>query len=79
VIVLGTIPVRDVNRELGFELPDDGEWTTLAGLCLALAGRIPRAGEQFATPNGYALEVVDASPRRVRAVRVRPPAPASSQ
>jgi putative hemolysin len=62
-----------VNRELGFELPDDGQWTTLAGLCLALAGRIPRAGERLETPGGYVLEVADASPRRVRAVLVRPP------
>jgi putative hemolysin len=74
VVVLGHIPVREVNRELGFELPDDGEWTTIAGLCLALARRIPRVGERLETPNGYVLEVVDASPRRVRAVRVRPPA-----
>jgi putative hemolysin len=79
VVVLGAIPVRDVNRELGFELPDDGEWTTLAGLCLSLAGRIPRVGEHFATHNGFRLEVVDATPRRVRAVRVRPPAPPASE
>jgi putative hemolysin len=74
VIVLGTVAVRDVNRELGFELPDDGEWTTVAGLCLALAARIPTVGEKLRTENGFTLEVVDASPRRVRAVRVRPPA-----
>jgi putative hemolysin len=79
VVVLGNVPVRDVNRELGFELPDDGDWATLAGLCLALAGRIPRAGDQLSTRNGYRLEVVDATPRRVRSVRVRPPAPASSE
>jgi putative hemolysin len=79
VVVLGTVAVRDVNRELGFALPDDGEWTTLAGLCLALAGRIPRAGDQVTTHNGFRLEVVDASPRRVRAVRVRPPATSHSE
>jgi putative hemolysin len=78
-VVVGTLAVRDVNRALGFELPDDGDWTTLAGLCLALAGRIPRAGDQLSTANGYRLEVVDASPRRVRSVRVHPPAPSQSE
>jgi putative hemolysin len=79
VVVLGNVPVRDVNRELGFELPDDGDWATLAGLCLSLAGRIPKVGDQLRTANGYRLEVVDATPRRVRSVRVHPPAPASSE
>jgi putative hemolysin len=73
VVVLGTVAVRDVNRSLGFELPDDGEWSTIAGLCLALAARIPAVGERLQTRNGFTLEVVDASPRRVRAVRIRPP------
>jgi putative hemolysin len=73
VVVPGSVPVRDVNRGLGFELPDDGVWSTVAGLCLALAARIPAVGERLQTRNGFTLEVVDASPRRVRAVRIRPP------
>ena len=72
-IVGGTTTLRDVNRALGLELPDDGDYSTLAGLCLALAGRIPVAGATFTLPSGATLEVTDASSRRVRAVRVRPP------
>lgn len=71
--VSGATPVRDVNRMLGFDLPEDGDWTTVAGLCLALAGRVPAAGETLSLPNGVTLEVMDVSPRRVRSVRVRPP------
>lgn len=74
VTVVGTMPVRDINRELQLELPEDGDWSTIAGLCLALAGRIPAAGEKLVTDNGFTLEIVDASARRVRSVRIRPPA-----
>jgi len=75
VTVLGEVTVRDINRELGLELPED-DWTTIAGLCLALAKRIPVRGERLPTVGGVVLEVVDASPRRVRAVRLHlPPEP----
>lgn len=71
-IVWGTTTLRDVNRALGTDLPDDGDYSTLAGLCLALAGRIPAVGATFTLASGEKLEVTDASPRRVRAVRVYP-------
>ena len=72
-VVSGTMPIRDVNRALDIELPEDGDWNTIAGLCLTLAGRVPGTGESFMIPNGTTLEVIDASARRVRAVRVRRP------
>ncbi len=72
VIVDGAASIRGVNRKLDLELPDDGSWSTLAGLVLALAKRMPRPGETFTLPDGVTLEVVEASPRRVRTVRVRP-------
>jgi len=73
VLVSGTTPIRELNRALALELPNAGEWTTIAGLCLTLAGRVPVAGETFTLENGVSLEVVDASPRKVVSVRVRPP------
>lgn len=73
VVVLGSVTVRDVNRELGLKLPERGDWTTVAGLCLALALRIPAVGERLVTDHGIILEVVEATPRRVRAVRILPP------
>jgi putative hemolysin len=71
VIVSGTAPVREVNRTLGVELPDEGPWTTMAGLCLGLLGRIPAAGESVEVAPGMTLEILDASPRRIRTVRIR--------
>jgi putative hemolysin len=70
VLVAGTAQIREVNRVLGLELPDDGAWTTIAGLVLILAGRMPQSGERFEAPGGVWLEVVDVTPRRVRSVRI---------
>lgn len=70
VLVSGVTPVRDVNRALGIGLPEDGPWTTIAGQCLAVAGRIPRVGDMFEPSSGIKLEIVEASPRRVGSVRI---------
>lgn len=72
-IVIGTTPVRELNRELDVGLPEDGDFTTIAGLCLSLAGRVPVAGQSFELENGVKLEIVDVSPRRIRKVRIRQP------
>ncbi|HEX6273731.1 MAG TPA: hemolysin family protein [Polyangiaceae bacterium] len=72
-LVDGITPIREINRALDIELPEDGGWNTIAGLSLALAAGVPKPGEAFTTPNGIRLEIVDASARRVRAVRIRPP------
>lgn len=72
-VVSGATPIREINRALGVELPEEGDYTTVAGLSLALAGKVPNNGEVLSLPNGITLEMVDVSPRRVRSVRVRPP------
>jgi putative hemolysin len=73
-LVTATAPTREVNRALGIDL-GTVEWTTVNGLCLELAGgRIPSVGDRFTAPDGSRIEVLDASPRRVRLVRIVPPA-----
>src|SRR6185503_7534324 len=75
----GRAPLDDLEEMLGSDLtpPDfEEEIETVAGLVTALAGRLPQRGEVIAHPAGFDLEVVDADPRRVKKVRVRPaPAP----
>jgi putative hemolysin len=71
-LVLGATPVHDVNRELETNLPEGPRFTTVAGLLIHHAGRMVRTGESFAI-NGARLEVVDASPRQVRRVRLLVP------
>ena len=71
----GRAPLEDLEELLGAKLepPDfDEEIETVAGLVTALAGRLPQRGEVIAHPAGFDLEVVDADPRRVKRVRVRP-------
>jgi putative hemolysin len=70
VLVPGWMPVRKVNRALGTALPISRDGTTIAGLCMALALAIPAVGTRLQAPDGSTLEVADASPRRVRMVRL---------
>jgi putative hemolysin len=72
-ILSGLSRIRAANRALNIELPEDGPWTTVAGLALTLAGRVPAVGEVLQAPNGITLEVLDATPRRIRTIRLRPP------
>ncbi len=72
VLIQGSVPVREVNRELDLALPEGEAWTTLAGLAAAQASAIPRPGWKTVLPDGTLLEVVDASPRKVELLRVTP-------
>lgn len=71
-IVRGDVPIRELNRELECELPEGETWTTVAGLCLHLAGRIPVVGDKFVADDGTKLEIVSATPRSIKSVRVTP-------
>lgn len=73
----GWAPIRDLNRLLPFELPEGPDYSTIGGLCIALAGAIPRTGDRLETADHILLEVAEASPRRVRLVRIHPPPPTS--
>jgi putative hemolysin len=74
-VVRGDAPVREVNRELSLDLPEREGYTTVSGLCIALAGGIPQRGARLATSDGTSLEVLDATPRVVARVRLSPPPP----
>jgi putative hemolysin len=72
-LVRGDAPVREVNRALGLDLPEGEGFTTIAGVCIALAGDVPPRGARLRAQDGTQLEVVDASIRLVRLVRLWPP------
>ncbi len=69
-LVPGWLPIRKVNRVLQTALPITRDSTTVAGLCLGLALAVPPVGSKLTAPDGTVLEIVDASPRRVRTVRL---------
>ncbi len=71
--------LRDLEEALGvcFPQPDDAEAPeTVAGLLMSQLGRLPERGEVIVHPSGYEFEVIEADPRRIKRLRLRPtPAP----
>jgi putative hemolysin len=74
-LVRGDAPIRELNRALSLSLQEGEGFTTVAGLCIAIAGEVPERGARLTADDGTSLEVVDASPRVVRLVRLRPTVP----
>ncbi|MEM7776588.1 MAG: HlyC/CorC family transporter [Pseudomonadota bacterium] len=70
VNVDGGVPIRDLNREMDWDLPDD-EATTVAGLVIHEAQTIPEPGQTF-TFHGYRFEVLRKSRNKITALRVTP-------
>ena len=69
-LIEGGLPIRDVNRALDWELPDE-EATTLAGLVIHEAKSIPNEGQQF-TFHGHRFRVTRKAGNRVLELRVTP-------
>jgi Mg2+/Co2+ transporter CorB len=70
VNVDGTIAVRDLNRHLDWDLPDEGA-TTIAGLVIHEAQTIPEPGQVF-TFYGYRFEILRKSRNKLTAIRIKP-------
>lgn len=74
VNVDGTCTIRDINRQMGWELPDD-EATTVAGLVIHEAQTIPEPGQAF-TFHNYRFEILRKSRNKLTSLRIRPLDPA---
>ena len=70
VNVDGTVAIRDLNRQMDWDLPDE-EATTIAGLVIHEAQTIPEPGQAF-TFHGYRFEVLRKSRNKITALRVKP-------
>jgi CBS domain containing-hemolysin-like protein len=71
-------PLDEVAKTIGLELEDMEEAEdvdTIGGLVTSLAGRLPVRGEIVAGPQGFEFEVLDADPRRLKRIKIHPPAP----
>ncbi len=73
VVALAEVTVRELNREFGLELPESADWSTLGGLSLNLAGRVPRTGDRLTLEDGAILRIEEATERTVTRVRIVPP------
>jgi Mg2+/Co2+ transporter CorB len=65
----GGVPIRDINREMDWDLPDE-EAVTVAGLVIHEAQTIPEPGQTF-TFHGYRFEILRRNKNRIAAVRLR--------
>ena len=72
VEVRGDVRVRDLNRELGWTLPD-GEAATIGGLVAARHRGVPDLGQELAI-DGHALRVTEKRGLRIDRVSIRAPA-----
>ena len=70
LIVDGIVPIRDVNRLMDWDLPDE-EATTIAGLVIHEAQTIPNPGQAF-TFHDFRFEVLRRQRNRVTSLRVTP-------
>lgn len=69
VNVDGTVPVRDLNRHMSWDLPEETA-TTIAGLVIHEAQSIPEPGQVF-TFYGYRFEILRKSRNKIGAIRVK--------
>jgi Mg2+/Co2+ transporter CorB len=70
VNVDGSVPVRDLNRVMDWNIPDD-EATTIAGVVIHEARSIPEPGQSF-TFYGFRFRVLRKSRNRITALRITP-------
>jgi Mg2+/Co2+ transporter CorB len=70
VNVDGAVPIRDLNRAMDWNLPDD-DATTIAGLVIHEARSIPEPGQSF-TFHGFRFRVLRKRRNRITALRITP-------
>ena len=73
VIVEGSVTIRDLNRAMGWNLPDE-EAATVAGLVIHEARAIPEQRQTFSF-HGFRFEVLRKQRNRIAALRISPLAP----
>ena len=69
-IVDGAMPVRDLNRIHGWNLPEDRA-TTIAGLVIHEAQTLPEVGQVF-TFHGFRFEILARERHRITRIRMQP-------
>ncbi len=70
VIVEGTVTIRDLNRQFEWKLPDE-EASTIAGLVLHEARRIPEIGQVFLF-HGFRFEILGRQRNQITSLKITP-------
>jgi len=67
--------LEDVSKAMKFDFTGEGaeeDIDTIGGLLVSRAGRVPSRGEILIGPGGFEFEILDADPRRVKRMTIRP-------
>lgn len=70
IVVNGTVTIRDLNREFEWNLPDE-EASTVAGLVLHEARRIPEVGQEFVF-HGFRFRILRRQRNQITLLRLTP-------
>jgi len=70
ILVDGGVTIRDLNRQFEWRLPDE-EASTIAGLVLHEARRIPDVGQAFVFYN-FRFEIVTRQRNQITSIRIQP-------
>jgi Mg2+/Co2+ transporter CorB len=70
VVVDGAVTIRDLNRQFEWRLPD-AEASTIAGLVLDEARRIPEVGQAFVF-HGFRFEILGRQRNQITSIKVAP-------
>jgi len=73
VSVDGAVTIRDLNRAMNWDLPDD-EAVTVAGLLINEAQTIPEVGQSFRVC-GHQVQVIERKGNQITRLQISPPAP----
>jgi len=65
----GKVHIDEINERLGLQLPDDGDFDTIAGFVFSELGHIPVVGEEVRYKN-VRITVLEATRRRIERVRI---------
>ena len=70
-IVKGTVSIRELNRELEWNLPDE-EAPTIAGLVINESQSLPEVGQKFSFYN-YKFEILKKYKNQITLIKIFPP------
>lgn len=71
-LVEGDVTIRDLNREFEWDLPDDEDYSTVAGLIIHEAQTVPEAGQSF-TFYDFRFDIVKRQRNQLGLIRVSAP------
>ena len=69
IVLDGRFPIRELNREMGWELSDE-DATTIAGFIIHVAERIPEPGETIYF-DPFAFQILERKQKQISKVRIR--------